>query len=205
MVNNCVIDIQFMYFWQCSNCFYVVVGQIVVGIYFQFEVGGVGGCFGNMFQFSGLFGVGFGIGIVVGVDFDIGCVNVCCCFDLCFICIDKQGDQDVGICQVLIGIVYFVVLFGYVQFVFGSDFLMFFWYQVVEVWFGFVGDCQYFFGDCYFKIYLGVQCFVQDMYIVIGNMVMVFVQMYGDVVSVGLFGNESCLNWIWVSGVVGVM
>lgn len=174
MINNGMIDIQFMYFRDGGNGFYVVIGQIVFGVNFQIEVCGKGCGFGDMCQFLCLFGVSFGISIVIGVDLDKWCVNFCCSFDLFFIGVNKQRNLNFGICQMFVGIVYFVMLFCDIQVVFGCYFLMFFWYQVVKMWFCFNGDCQYFFGYCYFQIYVGIQCLMQDVYVVVSNVMVIF-------------------------------
>jgi pyridoxine 5'-phosphate synthase PdxJ len=49
--------------------------------------------------------------------------GVRCRFNLCFIRIDKQGDQDAGIRQALTGITHLVALAGDVQPAFGGHFL----------------------------------------------------------------------------------
>ena len=176
----------------------------MAGIHLQAEAGGVGGRFGNTFQLPGLLGVGFGIGIAAGVDFDIGRANVRRRFDLRFIRIDKQGDQDAGIRQALTGIAHLVALAGDVQPAFGGHFLTLLRHQAAEVRFGFAGDRQHLFGDRHFKIHAGVQRLAQDTHIAIGNMATVFAQMHGNAVGAGLFGNESRLNRIRVSGAASV-
>lgn len=70
--------------------------------------------------------------------------------------------------------------------------------------FGFAGDRQHLFSDRHFKIHAGVQRLAQDTHIAIGNMATVFAQMHGNAVGAGLFGNESRLNRIRVSGAAGV-
>lgn len=85
-----MIDIEFVYFWQCGNSFDVMVGQVMICIYFQFQMGCQGCGVGNMCQFFCLFCIGFCVGVVVGMDFDKWCVDFCCCVDLCFIGIDKE-------------------------------------------------------------------------------------------------------------------
>lgn len=130
------------------------------------------------------------------MDFDIGRANVCRRFDLRFIRIDKQGDQDAGIRQALTGIAHLVALAGDVQPAFGGHFLTLLRHRAAEVRFGFAGDRQHLFGDRHFKIHAGVQRLAQDTHIAIGNMATVFAQMHGNAVGAGLFGNESRLNRI---------
>lgn len=163
-----------MYFRDGGNGFYVVIGQIVFGVNFQIEVCGKGRGFGDTRQFLRLFGVSFGISIVIGVDFDKRCVNFCRSFDLFFIGVNKQRNLNFGICQTFVGIAYFVTLFCDIQVVFGCYFLTFFRYQVVKMWFRFNGDRQYFFGYRYFQIYAGIQRLTQDAYVAVSNVTAIF-------------------------------
>lgn len=72
-------------------------------------------------------------------------------------------------------------------------------------WLDFFGEGEYFFGDFYFEVYLCLQYFFEYLYVVFLDMLVVFVQVYGDIVGVGFFGVQGGFYWVWIVGVLDLV
>lgn len=87
-------NVQLVHFRDPRNGFDVMVSQAVTGVHLQTQAGSKGRSFGDTCQFAGLFSIGFRISIAAGVNFNIRRANISSRFNLFFIGIDKQRDQD---------------------------------------------------------------------------------------------------------------
>lgn len=82
---------------------------------------------------------------------------------------------------------------------------MVFGYEVDILWVDVVCDVEYFLCDGVFQVYVCVQLWLQCVYIGIFDVVVIFVQVQCDEISVGFFSQQCCGDWVWVSGVVCVV
>lgn len=94
---------------------------------------------------------------------------------------------------------------SYIQFVFGCVFFVFFWYQVDGVWFVMQGNFEYFFGCCYFQVQWQFDFGYQLVDILICDVMMIFVQVCGNVIGIIFSGLMGGLNWVWVCVFVGIV
>lgn len=83
--------------------------------------------------------------------------------------------------------------------------MLVFWDQYGYFWIEFIGNIDYFVSCCYFQIEFDLGQFVKVLYIVILNVMMVFVQMYCYVIGFIEMGFDGFLDWVWFIGMMGLM